>query len=275
MNHRSFSAAALLATSTWLVCIAPAQADYFVRPYVQQGAGVIDGYQKNDATERAENFGTALRAEVSLNQGTIRNYLQITGPGASAQATGVMGDRITVNDAAGTQMQFSFEFDGTIEAPARDPNLNSFLQIGVFANLFVFDSSAGATYTNFDSLPGALIGQSRFLQFNNPEEPLFESVLETLSGSFAVAGSGRRSYDVFYSLAIFVAPNMNPGTITMDFMNTGMAQILTAPGVVFTSDSGVFLGSGPTLPVPEPGSLALMVLGLVTVLGVARRRRLR
>lgn len=110
MTHRSLSAAALLVTSTWLACIAPAQADYFVRPYVQQGAGVIDGYEKNGATERAENFGTALQAEVSLNQGTIRSYLQITGPGASAQATGVMGDRISVNDAAGTQLQFSFRF---------------------------------------------------------------------------------------------------------------------------------------------------------------------
>lgn len=273
MNHRSFSATALLVTSSWLMCIAPAQADYFVRPYVQLGAGVIDGYEKNGATERAENFGTALQAEVSLNQGTIRNYLEVTGPGASAQATGVMGDRITVNDAAGTQMQFSFQFDGTIEAPARDPNLNSFLQIGVFANLFVFDSSAGATYTNFDTLPGALIGQQRFLQFNNPEEALFESVLEELSGSFSVLSSGRRSYDVFYSLAVFVAPNLNPGTITMDFMNTGTAQILTAPGVVFTSDSGVFLGSGPTLPVPEPSAVALMALGLVAVFGAARRQR--
>ena len=73
------------------------------------GGGVIDGYKKN---------------------------------GASAQATGVMGDRISVNDDAGTQLQFSFRFDGSFEAPARDPNLNSFLQIGVFANLFVFDGDA-------------------------------------------------------------------------------------------------------------------------------------
>jgi len=36
-------------------------------------------------------------------------------------------------------------------------------------------------------------GQSRFSQFDNAEAPLFESVLQELSGSFAVSGSGRRS----------------------------------------------------------------------------------
>jgi hypothetical protein len=199
MNHRHLSVAALLACTTWLACTAPAHADYFVRPYVQMGAGIIDGYEKNGATERSVNFTSALQSEVSLNQGTIRSYLQNTGPGPSASVSGVMGDRITFDDAAGTQIRFSFHFDGTIDAPARDPNLNSFFQIVVFANLYVFDSSAGATYTNFDVLPGALIGQSRSLQFNDPAAPLVElKVLEELSGSFMVLGGGRHSYDVLY-----------------------------------------------------------------------------
>ncbi len=270
MKSRSGCALALFCAALLLNVTPAAQAGYFVRPYVSLGAGVIDGYEANGATERNENFGSALQAQVSLAQGTIRNYLEHEG--STAQSAGVMGDRLTVNNAEGTPMAFSFRFDGSIVAPARDPNLNSFFQIGIYANLYVFDSSAGATYLNFDVLPGALVGQSRFLQYNNPVQPLDIDVDETLSGSFIV-GAGRRSFDVFLSLAIFISPNSNPGTVTMDFMNTGRAQVSTAPGVVFTSDSGVFLGSAQTLPVPEPTTTLLMALGLLAVLGAARRQR--
>ena len=269
MKSRFSYATALFSAALLLCATTAAQAGYFVRPYVSLGAGVIDGYEANGATERQESFATALQAQVSLDQGTIRNYLEVNG--VRGQSAGVMGDRLTVDNAEGTQMAFAFNFDGNITAPARDPNLNSTLQIAIFASLYVFDSSVGATYLNFDLLPGALVGQRRALDFSNPTEALDTFVDDTLSGSFIV-GAGRRSFDVFMSLAIVVSPNNNPGTVTMDFMNTGTARVDTAPGVVFTSDSGVFLGSAQTLPVPEPGTYLLMSLGLVAVLRASRRR---
>ena len=259
----------LCAAAAWLAC-STANA-YFVRPYVQLGQGVIDGLEQDGATERTEGFTAALRAEVSLDQGTSRNFLQVTGPGAFAQSAGTMGDRLHVVNAQNTTLGFSFAFDGMIVSPARDPNLNSTMQIGVVANLRVFDASAGATYANFASKAGALVSDSVFLQFNNPTEPLSVQLQRTLAGSFAVASASPLDLDVFASLSIFAAPNDNPGTVTMDFMNTGTFRVQAAPGVSFTSDSGVFLSQ--QAPIPEPGSWALMALGLLGVGGAARRMR--
>ncbi len=271
-----FKSALLIGLSSGLLSLAStaAWADYFVRPYVQLGQGVIDGYVANGVTESSQNFTSDLQAQVSLDSGTIRNFLQITGPGTNGQSAGIMGDRLSFDNATGTTLKFRFDFDGSISAPARDPNLNSTLQIGLFASLYVFAAGSGATYRNFDSHPGALIGQTLYRPFNNPQEALEGlQVEEAMQGSFLVTAAGRQSYDVFYGLSIFASTNNNPGTVTMDFMNTARAAIDTAPGVSFTSSSGVFLGSGPTPPVPEPGTYVLMSLGLLGVVGAARRKR--
>jgi hypothetical protein len=264
--------AALLIAAALLGVTATAHAGYFVRPFLSLGGSVVDGLEQNGATQRTENFSSLLRAEVSLNQGTIRNYLELTGPGNSGQAAGVMGDRLTFRGASGTTVDFGFRFDGNIQAPARDPALGSTLQIGVFANLFVFDASANATYANFNELPGALVSQTRFLQFNNPSEPLDLSVLEDLMGSVDITVGGANSFDVFYSLSVFASLNGNPGTVTMDFLNTGTARVGTAPGVSFSSDSGVFPGStdAPGL-VSEPAIGALLALGLWGAVVMRRR----
>ena len=269
MRLRSTSRLRLLcAAAAWLTCSA-ANA-YFVRPYVQLDAGVIDGLEQNGATERSEGFTTALQAHVSLDEGTIRNFLQVAGPGAFGQSAGTMGDRLHVVGAQDTTLSFSFDFDGLITSPARDPNLNSTLQIGVFANLRVFDASAGATYANFTSLGGALVSDSVFLQFNNPTEPLSVLLERTLAGSFAVASAAPLDLDVFASLSIFAAPNENPVTVTMDFLNTGTFRLHAAPGVSFTSDSGVFL-TQQAAPIPEPETFVLLAAGLAAMW--ARQRR--
>lgn len=265
--------AGLLAAVSATTLSSAARADYFIRPYVQLGAGVVDGLDQNGAAEGEAHFTNALQARVDLATGTVHNYLKITGPDSGGsgfgQSAGIFGDRLHFDAAQGSTLGFSFGFDGTILSPARVVPTSA-LQIGVIANLRVFDTSAGATYANFTSLSGALVSDTLFLDFSNPAAPLDEIIARTLSGSLTVAGNA--TYDVFASLSIFTSLNQNPVTVEMDFLNTGRFGIQAAPGVTYTSDSGVFLTSGGTA-VPEPASWGLMILGFGLAGAAARQQQ--
>ncbi len=275
MNNimKSVTSIAVLASS--LVLASAANASYFIRPYVSQGAGIIDGYEANGATQGNVSFSNLLQANVDLATGTTHNYANVTGPSVggsgSGSSAGVFGDRVKFTGGQGSTANFSFAFDGTIKSPART-NVNSFLQIGVFSTLRVFNPGSGATYLNFVDQPGALISKTAFLQFNNPSEDLDEIINQTLADSLTITGNG--TYDVFGSLAIFASLNDNAGTVELDFLHTGTFGIQADPGVTFTSDSGVFLGSGLTPGgVPEPANWALMIAGFGLTGSAMRRRR--
>ncbi|MDP1534979.1 MAG: hypothetical protein Q8L92_15490, partial [Rubrivivax sp.] len=154
------------------------------------------------------------------------------------QWAGVMGDRLTFSGAQGASLNFSFNFDGSMVSPAQTYPA-SLLQIGVIANLRVFDSGAGATSSNFAALAGALASDTRFLQFDNPTTALDELINEALAGSFVVGNAGPLALDVFASLSIFVSTNDNPGTITMDFLNIGTFGLQVDSGVTVSSASVV------------------------------------
>lgn len=273
MTIRLRGLASLSAFAFALTLPSAAQADYFVRPYLTLGAAVIDGIETNGATQRSESFTNDLQVNIDLADGTVKNYIKLTGPDSGgsgiAQAAGIMGDRVTFNGAEGTTVDFSFDFDGYLSAPARDPSYNSTLQLAVFANLYVFDADAGATYLNFSSLGGALVSQSLFLNYLNPAEPIDEFISRTLAGSVLVTGNS--SFDVFASLSLSAIVGNNPATVEMDFLNTGTFGIQTAPGVSYTSDSGVFLTDQPPA-VPEPATWAMLIGGFGLIGGAMRRR---
>lgn len=249
----------------------PLQGNYFVRPYVTVGNGFIDGYEANGATSRTEGFANLATSSVDLDQGIARTYVNVTGPGVSGSASGVFGDTVRFYGTTGDAVNVSYAFDGSIFATART-NPQSLFQIGVYASLYVFDVSAGATYNNFDTRPGALVSQVRFLDFSNPNAIFNQNVDEILAGSFTpLAG---HSYSLFSSLSVFSALNDNAASAVLDFRNTGRFGIDSPAGVTYASASGVFLDSVDAVGgVPEPAAWAMMIGGFGFVGFASRRRR--
>ncbi len=273
-----FLSAAAIALLLGTAGVAHADGVYSVRPMVQLGAGVSDGYQVGGATQASTNFGSDMQAHVDLANGTVRNYLQISGPDAGGSgfgnAYGGFSERLTFYGTPG-EVEFSFHVDGSVQSPARDPQYNSLLQILVFVNLYVIDAQAGATLLNFTSdqfASNVLLKRTETIEFRNPTEPLDVLIDRMFSGSILV-GAGS-AVDVFATLSIAAALNANPVTVTLDFMNTGSFGIDTPDGVTFTSDSGVFLtGQQGGSPVPLPATLGLIGLGWAALSVTTRSRR--
>jgi len=243
---------------------------YFVRPFYSQGGTFVDGLIENGATSGQQNFATSHVSEVNLDDGTVKALLDVSGTSIYGQAGGAFGDTVTFNDAAGTNVDFSFAYDGSIDITGVI-NEGSTLQYGVSANLYVFEAGSGATYNNFNTIGGQLIGDSAFLNFLDPDADVHDFIDEALSGSLTIGTA--QSFDLFASLSVFTSTNLNPVTVQMDFLNTGTFGINAAPGVTYSSASGVFLNSVPAaVSVPEPATIALMGLGLAG-LGFSRKRK--
>ena len=243
---------------------------YFVRPYAQLGAVVQDGLEQNNSTVGVVNIGGLAKAAVDLNDASTHNYLQVSGPGGFGAVAGVFGDRLTFQGAADS-IQFTFDFDGHITSDVGKLGTEA-LQVGLTANLRVYDAGAGANYNNFTTLPGALVSDARNLDFSDPAVALDEFVNESMAGSYSFLG-GTQTVDVFFSLSIFTATNNNPIEVTMDFFNTGVGGVQTGPGVLYASQSAVFPGSTVLPSVPEPGITVLLLAGLGVVGGLVRVRR--
>lgn len=246
---------------------------YYVRPYIAVGGGAtIDGYVANGPTSSSQNFGSDFKTTVDLASGTVKAYEKLVGTNQSGQAGGTFGDSVFFDSSAlGTNATFSFDYDGTISSGAALPGAST-LQFGAFVNLFVYEAGSGATYDNFGNAAFdayKVIGQSKFINFTNPQEDFYQAINDSLSGTFTIGGSG--AYDIFAGLTLFAVTNDNPVTVEMDFSHTATLGIQTDPGVGFTSASGVLL-TAVQGGVPEPATWALMILGFGMVGGAMRRR---
>ncbi len=267
-TQRAFSR--LLAVTATMAATTLAQA-YYVAPYLFRSPGeIIDGYEENGATSKEVHFTDAYRAEVDLRAGTIKNFLQISSPSEVWQSSGSFGDRLTFLNAQGTSLNFSIDIDGNFSGPAPTLSGGAGVQRIYVPTLYVFDASAGATIQNFRTLGGALIAQGGAIFLPSPTDAFDDDVFQSTSGSF-VAQSNRVTVDVFATIQVLMTPNGNLGTYTADFSNTSTFDIQTDPGVTYTSESGVLLGSSLTPAVPEPSTYAMLMAGLLSV-GFAVRK---
>lgn len=241
---------------------------YYVRPVAQMNSVFSDGLIQNAATSASQNIGSAVKAKVDLNNGTGKAFVDITGANQYGQAVASFGDRVSFSsNAVGTTADFSFAFDGTIDVTGVT---GGSLQYGYSTNYFVFEAGSGATFANFTSHGGHLIGQNEFNSFTNPLADV-STVINGIFSDSIVIGSVK-DFDIFASIGVFTSTQSHTGNVTLDFFNTGTFSIDVASGVTYSSQSGVFLNSVvPPTSVPVPGTLALLGLGLLVLIG---RRRL-
>jgi hypothetical protein len=258
-------------------------ASYFVQPLVTVfPGGFINGLEIDGATSRTEGFfnaPTGVSTEVDLEAGTIRGLVEVGGGGLPSGASqGRFGEQVTFQNADNTTVFVTFDVDGTIFSPARDPNLNDLLQVSVEAYMAVFDPSVGANSSNWFGLSFGNQGDQTlakdriFLDFTDPTEIIDDFISDGLSVALDVT-STRRSFDIFVNLTLIANPNSNPGPVILDFLNTATMGIDTDPGVTYTSLSGVFLESTGVTVVPVPAALPLLASALGLMAGFRRNRR--
>jgi hypothetical protein len=295
---RVFGAASLqCAAGTACIALAggTAGAAYFIQPTITfNTGGFINGLDVDGATQGTQSFNNApfaLQSDVDLATGKIGGKVQLGGADQFGISQGRFGERVTFNAGGiGTDFDVNFAVEGTVNADQLPANAPSNYLIGIEAYIAVFDTLVGANSSNWWDLSvgrdlGFVAGDNLSLltdrvriDLDNPAADLVDfDILEILGGSLAIT-EDMLAFDVFANLTLFSATNAAPVDVDMDFLNTASFGINTAPGVTYTSDSGVFLNSTgvtqPTTVVPLPAALPLFIagFGLLGLVGWRRRR---
>lgn len=216
-------------------------------------------------------YGSEAYSSVNLATGEVKASIDLTGANKFVSVAGIFGDTVTFNVAEPTLIDFSFGYEGKIDVSNYNYSGSS-LGTYVSVNLAVFEEGV-ADYTNFTSLSGALIQESVFVDFASGETSDFTTMVnDALNGSFVITGSGDKTYDVFASLSLSAAININTATVEMDFLNTGTFGI---SGAAFnsTSGSGLFLtGTAPSA-VPIPAAAFMFAPAILGFLGLRRKTK--
>lgn len=268
----------------------PLGANYYIRPglRVNYPAEFQDGIEVNGATTKSQVQGAIgnSRSRVSLDDGTVKMYIDSQGNNINQQTFGGFGERITVTGGAGTNWNFSFAVDGYLESLGGAPRIEGvpdpvwFYDIG----MAIYEPGV-ATYDTFnavelrDSDANLFYGyDSDFRGINSDLEFEQQGAFLSING-FVPLASNYEVFDIFVFTNIIVDPEVGDGleNYIVDFENTASYSQEFAPGVEVFSSSGQFLGlatpppAEPTgSPVPLPAPVALMGIGLC-VLRIRRR----
>ena len=278
---------ALLGVAAIMVMSASAHASmYFVRPTAQFGAGeLIDGYEGNGQTYKEVSYNDAARSVISsvdLSTGELKVYAAEDSAPQGAWGNAIMGETITIRNGAGTSWDFEFGMNGTFDA------IGGLVAPGANQGMVMYDLAL-AIYR-----PGQVDYSNWFAHAQatgDGVDPLFfdyisnyipvggadysDSILESIMSSL-VLESNYEQFEIYAKIYAGGYTNVGGGitSYVADFSHTATIAFNFEPGVAGSSGSGVFLGlpkEPDVVSVPEPGSLALMLAGMVGFVGVTRR----
>ncbi len=259
---------------------------YFVRPTAQFGAGeLIDGYEGNGRTYKEVSYNDAARSIISsvdLRSGELKVYVEEQSAPQGAWGNAIMGETITIRNGAGTNWDFGFGMDGTFDA------IGGPVAPGANQGMLMYDL-AFAVYR-----PGQVDYSNWFGRAQTADDgidPLFfdyivdyipvggedyyDSIYESIMGSLALE-SDYEQFEIYAKIYAGGYTNVGGGldSYVADFSHTATIDFNFAQGVTAHSASGEFLGllNDPNVvSVPEPGSLILLLAGMMGLLGIRRR----
>ncbi len=280
----------------------PIDANYFVRPFLRVGSGpgiVQDGLETNGPIEatQTQNVSGFSTSTVNLAEGTVKVSAEATAAQPILTTSGTFGERLTIRGGVGTNWDMDFTLDGFVEGDL-GPRASGSPDPFVFYNLKIAVLEAGvADYSNFwgiatntcwgqdplnctEVYPLAKVSVTELIDIPyDPNESTFSmDISDTISASILLL-TNNALLDLFVAanVAVVLSGGVSSGVVnySSDFSNTAAFSQNFAPGVMAYSSSGQFLGlpTPPPAQVPTPGTLAMLMIGLLGLMGRSIRSK--